>query len=268
MQAYASTVRAFLTGSDIRVTAEPVIKGYLADWRVEMDDCSVIIEEKAVALPFWRKSMVGAGNQLAAARVSSRRDFHILWLNGSASPTININSSDEIARALAIEELLQKLSSIDGVVVAQEDDAKVQATLSVNHHSRRGPLLASSLFAKRLYRPRYFPIEFPTDIVPGIVSGAQPKLLLRQSADGRYSSPKRSQYELNARLALAADIVEQLGQYFARKKSENPDWTNEKNLERIRRGLQAKAIDGKWPFTQEEQRWIMARLRELCDIAN
>jgi hypothetical protein len=62
----------------------------------------------------------------------------------------------------------------------------------------------------------------------------------------------------------AAGIVTQLGAYFLRKKSEHPDWADEHNLERIRRGLQAKAIDGKWPFSQSEQRWIMARLRELC----
>lgn len=47
-----------------------------------------------------------------------------------------------------------------------------------------------------------------------------------------------------------------------RKKKEFPDWTDEKNYERIRLALINKADDGKWRFTDAEQAWIMARLRE------
>ena len=66
------------------------------------------------------------------------------------------------------------------------------------------------------------------------------------------------------RFALADDIAHQLVTYFLRKKREYPEWTDEKNLERIRLALINKARDGSWAFTDAEQAWIMDRLRERC----
>lgn len=111
--------------------------------------------------------------------------------------------------------------------------------------------------------PRQLHPDFPTEIL-GAVGGAQPKLLLRRNADGTYGSPRRSPEEVMHRFALADDIAHQLVTYFLRKKREYPEWTDEKNLERIRLALINKARDGSWAFTDAEQAWIMDRLRERC----
>lgn len=106
--------------------------------------------------------------------------------------------------------------------------------------------------------------DFPTSSSPGSIGGTQPKLLLSKNVDGTYGSPRRSPEELLYRFAIADDVVCQLVTYFKRKKAENPDWTDERNLERIRLGLIKKAAEGKWKFTEAEQEWIMNRLRERC----
>lgn len=110
-------------------------------------------------------------------------------------------------------------------------------------------------------KPRIHP-DFPTGLGPGSIGGAQPKLLLSRRANGMYGSPQRSPEELLHRYTIADDLVDQLVSYFQRKKRENPEWGDEKNLERIRLALIKKAVEGKWKFTVEEQGWIMDRLRE------
>lgn len=103
--------------------------------------------------------------------------------------------------------------------------------------------------------------DFPTEIL-GAIGGAQEKVLLCRGEDGKYQNPARSAEELQHRFEVADDIVDQLVAYFHRKKSEFPEWTDEKNLERIRLALIQKAEQGKWAFTMAEQAWIMDRLRE------
>lgn len=104
--------------------------------------------------------------------------------------------------------------------------------------------------------------EFPNNPILGAVSGAQPKLLLRRNDDGTYSEPRPSAEEIMHRFEVADDITDQLVVYFRRKKLEHPEWTDDTNLERIRLGLIRKATEGRWPFTEAEQAWIMNRLRE------
>ena len=104
--------------------------------------------------------------------------------------------------------------------------------------------------------------DFPVEPVLGAIGGAQPKLLLKRGEDGSYGSPKPSPEEIMHRFTVADNIVDQLVAYFTRKKRENPEWTDEKNYERIRLALINKASEGKWPFTVSEQAWIMCRLRE------
>jgi hypothetical protein len=238
--------------------------GATADWYVDMVDCGIVIEEKATFRHAASRWLENAASHLATIATGHPGRYRVLWLTRNAGSANTRNVSSLTAPWLPDEEFFRQHPCVDGVVAADVDDVKAQARLAVNSYTKRGPQLASSAFAALLGNVRYFPVEFPTDIAPGIVSGAQPKLLLRRNADGTYSSSRRSAQELKVRLDVAADIVVQLGAYFQRKKSEHPDWADEKNLERIRLGLQAKAIDGKWPFTQAEQRWIMARLRELC----
>jgi hypothetical protein len=104
--------------------------------------------------------------------------------------------------------------------------------------------------------------DFPIEPIPGAVGGAHPKLLLRRDANGTYVIPSRSPEEIMHRFTVADDIADQLVDYFKRKKSKYPNWTDEKNYERIRLALINKAEEGKWPFTDAEQAWIMCRVRE------
>lgn len=106
--------------------------------------------------------------------------------------------------------------------------------------------------------------DFPNELTLGAVGGAQDKLTLRRGDSGTYISPRRSPEEIRHRFEAADDLVDQLVSYFRRKKAEFPDWTDEMNLERIRLGLIQKAEQGKWTYTEAEQGWIMARLRERC----
>lgn len=104
--------------------------------------------------------------------------------------------------------------------------------------------------------------DFPVEPILGAVGGAQPKLLLKRSLNGSYRVPQRSREETMHRFMVADDIADQLVTYFKRKKSEHPEWADEKNYERIRLALINKASEGKWRFTEAEQAWIMCRLRE------
>lgn len=110
--------------------------------------------------------------------------------------------------------------------------------------------------------PQELHADFPIEEILGAVGGAQPKLLLKRGENGTYDIPKRSSEEIMHRFTVAHDIVNQLVTYFKRKKREYPDWTDEKNYERIRLALINKANVGKWRFTEAEQAWIMCRLRE------
>lgn len=111
---------------------------------------------------------------------------------------------------------------------------------------------------------RKLPPDFPNEHVLGTVGGAQDKLLLCRRDDGKYGSPHRSPEELLHRFEVADDLVVQLVAYFNRKKLEFPEWSDEKNIERIRLAVIQKAKQGKWPFSPAEQYWIMDRLRERC----
>ena len=108
------------------------------------------------------------------------------------------------------------------------------------------------------------PSDFPREEVLGAVSGVQPKLLVIKHGDGTYAPVRRSTEELQLRFEIAEDIVGQLHFYFLRKHAEHPEWSTDQNLERIRLGLASKVADGKWPFTEAEQLWVMNRLRGLC----
>ncbi len=104
--------------------------------------------------------------------------------------------------------------------------------------------------------------DFPDEPILGSVSGAQSKLLLRRGDDGNYVDARQSAAEIKKRFEAANEIAPQLRDYFLRKKRENPDWSDEKNLERIRLAIVDKVAKGKWSFTEAEQAWILDRVRE------
>lgn len=106
--------------------------------------------------------------------------------------------------------------------------------------------------------------EFPNEPILGAVGGAQLKLTVCRSEDGMYRSPRRSPEEIMHRFEVADALVGNLVSYFKRKKAEFPSWTDETNFARIRLALVQKAQQGIWTYTDAEQDWIMARLRERC----
>jgi hypothetical protein len=106
--------------------------------------------------------------------------------------------------------------------------------------------------------------DFPDEPTLGSVGGVHSKLLLRKGDNGNYAAARRSPEELKKRFDAANEIAPQLGDYFLRKKRQNPDWSDEANLERIRLAIVDKVAKGKWPFTEAEQAWIMDRVRERC----
>lgn len=104
--------------------------------------------------------------------------------------------------------------------------------------------------------------DFPNEPIQGAVSGTHPKILLRKTFNGMYTLPRRSPADVVQRFEAANDITNQLVKYFKRKKAEHPEWTDEKNIERIRLALVKNSETGKWPFSEAEQSWIINRLWE------
>lgn len=104
--------------------------------------------------------------------------------------------------------------------------------------------------------------EFPREPIPGAVGGAQPKLLLRKNELGKYVSPGLSNDEVSARFELCDDLVGQLLHYVKRKKLENPDWSDEFNLARTKRGVEKKVRAGAWRISLAEVDWVMSRVSE------
>lgn len=106
------------------------------------------------------------------------------------------------------------------------------------------------------------PEDFPRRTLLGAVGGAAPKVLARKTEDGRYSAFVSDDEHLQA-YENAEDLVQQLKDYALRKERENPDWTRDFNMNRIREVIQSKVRSAEWDFTADEQVWIMARLSRL-----
>ncbi|MYN14644.1 hypothetical protein GSY71_16005 [Pusillimonas sp. TS35] len=108
------------------------------------------------------------------------------------------------------------------------------------------------------------PEDFPRRVMSGAVGGAAPKFLARKNDDGSYSAyacedEHRQAYE------NAESLARELKTYALRKERENPDWTREFNLNRIKEGIVEKVRNFEWDFTADEQAWIMLRLTRLLD---
>lgn len=106
------------------------------------------------------------------------------------------------------------------------------------------------------------PDGFPRRTLNASLSGAMPKLAVRLMPDGTYSNmagdaEHREAYE------DAEDLAQHLKNYVLRKERENPAWTREFNLERTRKGVEAKIRAGAWDLEPPELEWVMKRLVEL-----
>jgi hypothetical protein len=104
------------------------------------------------------------------------------------------------------------------------------------------------------------PDDFPRARVPGVVSGAQPKLLV-QEIGGRYHAGLTDE-ELWTRYDVCEDHAGQLAEYASRKMSAL-GLSLDDALQRVGKGLRAKVGAGLWDFSLDEMTWLMKRTREL-----
>jgi|SRR5690606_22506101 hypothetical protein len=96
------------------------------------------------------------------------------------------------------------------------------------------------------------------------LDGAVTKFSARRLEDGSFSALVPNEEHQEA-YENAEDLATQLVGYALRKERENPDWTRQFNLQRIRDGIKEKVRSREWDFTVEEQEWIMKRLIGLLE---
>jgi len=108
------------------------------------------------------------------------------------------------------------------------------------------------------------PDDFPKEPSPGLVPGAQPKLLVRET-DGRYHTCLTDE-ELWTRYDACEDLAAQLAAYASRKMSA-PGLSLDDALGRVEKGLKAKVGAGEWDLSRGEMAWLMTRTRELLSAA-
>jgi hypothetical protein len=104
------------------------------------------------------------------------------------------------------------------------------------------------------------PKDFPREPSPGLVSGTQPKLLVRER-NGRYYSGITDE-ELWTRYHACEDLAGQLADYASRKMS-GPGMSLDDALARVEKGLNAKVGAGQWEFSRAEIAWTLKRTRIL-----
>lgn len=108
------------------------------------------------------------------------------------------------------------------------------------------------------------PPDFPRRTLLNGLGGAAPKFSARETADGHLSAFVTDE-EYQEAYENALDLARQLLAYARRKELENPSWTREFNLARIRDGIEERVKGGAWDFTADEQSWIMQRLAKLLE---
>ncbi len=108
------------------------------------------------------------------------------------------------------------------------------------------------------------PDNFPREPAPGVLPGAQPKLIVRET-DGRYHAGLTDE-ELWTRYDGCEDLAGQLVEYGVRKMSAS-GLSLDDALRRVDKGLRAKVGAGQWDFSPAEITWVMKRTHELLSAA-
>lgn len=98
------------------------------------------------------------------------------------------------------------------------------------------------------------PEDFPDEPAPATLTGAQPKVGVRQIR-GKYISGYTTE-ERAARYEMCADLVLQLVKYYERKKKERQDLTEVQLLSRIAEAVPTKG----WGLSTAEIAWCMREL--------
>lgn len=100
------------------------------------------------------------------------------------------------------------------------------------------------------------PDDFPRDVTPASLTGAQPKLAVRKIGD-RFVAGLTAEERLE-RWTICEDLAHQLVPKTLKDAARNPDHSHDETLRRIRR-----AIEGREWVSVIEADWLMARLRTL-----
>jgi hypothetical protein len=100
------------------------------------------------------------------------------------------------------------------------------------------------------------PDDFPRDVTPASLSGAQPKLAVRM-IDGKFVGGLTAE-ERAERWTVCEDLAHQLVPKTIKDAAKNPEHSHDETLRRVRR-----AIEGKGWVSVLEADWLMARLRVL-----
>ncbi|KVR42433.1 hypothetical protein [Burkholderia multivorans] len=107
---------------------------------------------------------------------------------------------------------------------------------------------------------RHVPDDFPREPDFGSVTGAQPKLLVRQ-VNGRYQSALTEE-ELWVRYDACEDLAAQLSRYASRKIATS-GLTTDVALSRVEKGLKLKVNAREWDLSRPEIDWVIERTRQL-----
>jgi len=108
------------------------------------------------------------------------------------------------------------------------------------------------------------PDDFPRLEQLGSVTGAQPKLLVRQADDGSYVAGETPD-ELYARYDNCQDLVRQLVGYFYRKKEKYPEMSQIDLLKKIEISIRTNT---EWGLFPAEKSWILAKFMERINAAS
>ncbi|MFL9885144.1 hypothetical protein PQR66_19030 [Paraburkholderia agricolaris] len=109
-------------------------------------------------------------------------------------------------------------------------------------------------------RQHAIPDDFPKEPSPGVVTGAQPKLLVREK-DGRYYTGLTDD-ELQTHYEVCEDLARQLSAYTSRKMLKS-GWSFVDVFAKVERSVNGKVNAREWDFSPAEITWVIKRTREL-----
>jgi len=105
------------------------------------------------------------------------------------------------------------------------------------------------------------PLDFPSVMLTGAVSGVAPKILAVRSADGKYRSPEESEEERMARWQHCEDLARQLADAAVRSKRGKRAHMSEQAI--LDQYLPRLSSTG-WT-TAPESRWIIGRVAAILN---
>lgn len=118
----------------------------------------------------------------------------------------------------------------------------------------------AAFWEQMMTEQRVVPDDFPREPWHGLVSGTQPKILLREKNWRYYTG--LSDDELWTRYDVCEDLARQLAAYTSRKMLRS-GWSFDDALGKIEKSVNGKVSAGQWDFSPAEVAWVMKRTREL-----